>query len=146
MIQYVLYPTTLISINKSVPYVVIDKSNYLDNLDIVYQSINIFNSQIKWEDMYNITDAIDRFKNGYTMYVLYDNLVFGYMWFSKYLDGVYLQNLFMLKSKTQKWRATELLSAIIENHYNLTKIYCYIDDWNILSQKVVLKLGFLEKK
>jgi hypothetical protein len=146
MIWYILYPNTLISINKSVPYMVIDKSNYLDNLDIVENSINTFNSQINWEGMYNITDAIDRFENGYTMYVLYDNVVFGYLWFNKYLDGVCLQNLFMLKSKIQKWRATEFISNIIETHYNSIKVYCYADDWNISSQKVALKLGFLEKK
>jgi hypothetical protein len=96
--------------------------------------------------MYNIKDAVCRFKSDHTMYIAHDDInIYGYVWFNKYLDGVYLQNLFMIKSKLQKWRATEFLSSIIINLYNSVKIYCDIDDWNILSQKAALELGFLKK-
>jgi hypothetical protein len=145
MVWYVLFPNTLIPTEKNVPYLTINKHNYTQYIDIVKNSIRIFNSQIKWNGMYGLGEAIDRFERGYVMYMIYTDDIYGYVWFNDYEHGVYLQNLFMLKSKTQKWRATELVSSIIADKYSTLKVYCCIDDWNIISHRGVIKLGFVEK-
>lgn len=144
MIRYVLYPNTVIPTEKNVPYLAINKHNYIQYIDIVKNSIQIFNSQIKWDGMYGLDEAINRFEEEYIMYMIYTDDIYGYVWFNDYEDGVYLQNLFMVKSKTQKWRATELVSSIITDKYPTSTIYCYADDWNIGSQTVAKKLGFVE--
>jgi hypothetical protein len=145
MVWYVLFPNTLIPTEKNVPYLTINKHNYIQYIDTVKNSIRIFNSQVKWDGMYGLDEAINRFERGCIMYMIYTDDIYGYVWFNEYEDGVYLQNLFMLKSKTQKWRATELVSSIITDKYATLTVHCYADDWNIGSQNVAKKLGFVEK-
>jgi hypothetical protein len=148
MVRYVLYPENFINQNVICPFIQIDKSNYIKHLSIVKECIDLFHTEIKWDGMYNLDDAIQRFNDGYYNFVLIsDNIIYGYIW-SIWEDGIlFFENMFMRKFKiNKKWKGREFLSSIINTNYNNCEIYYYVDSWNIASIKMTKSLGFREYK
>jgi hypothetical protein len=112
--------------------------------NIIQNCINLFNSEIIWDDMFNVQTALDRIKNGDKMFVsYYKNQIVGYCWL-KCIDSAthYIYNVFIKTTNYSRiYGATDMLFYVIQNYTNKT-ILTNIDDWNIRSINVFTKLGF----
>jgi hypothetical protein len=144
--RFILYPKNFINQNVICPFIQIDKSNYIKHLSIVKECIDLFHTEIKWDGMYNLDDAIQRFNDGYYNFVLIsDNIIYGYIWSIWHDRILFFENMFMRKFKiNKKWKGREFLSSIINTNYNNCEIYYYVDSWNTASIKMTKSLGFVE--
>jgi hypothetical protein len=144
MISFSLSENDFISLGIEYNIVKVDQSNFENNRHYVLDSINNFNSEIEWNEMFTLEEAGNRVFNNMRMYIgLIDSKVFGHAWFRDYKDGSYLFNLFVKnKAKIENYTGTEFTSDIINKFENKYPIYCDIDEWNEKSTKLVSKLGF----
>lgn len=122
----------------------IDRSNFESNKQYVTDSINNFNSEIEWKEMFTLEEASNRVLNNMRMYIgLIDSKVFGHVWFKSYEDSNYLFNLFVKnKAKTGNYTGTEFTSDIINRFENKYPIYVNVDEWNEKSINLFNRLGF----
>ena len=109
----------------------------------IQKCIDLFNSEIKWDEMFDIQKALDRIERGEKMFVGYKNEdIFCYCWIKEnHKDDYYIYNVFSKKPKSlRKIGVIDLLYLVIKN-YTTGKIRAEIDDWNGQSQKVANRLG-----
>lgn len=141
--QFILYPENFVNQNVICPFIKIDKSNYIEHLSIVKECIDLFHTEIKWDGMYTLDEAVERFENGYYNFVLIsDNIIYGYFW----MNSTFLENIFMRSNGiVKKWKGREFASHIINTQYKNVEITNYVDDWNEKSIKLFKSLGFVEK-
>jgi hypothetical protein len=146
--RFILYPQNFVNQNVICPFIQIDKSNYIEHLSIVKECITLFNSELEWDGMYNLTDAIKRFEDGYVNFVLIENnVIYGYVWFIQNTTNVLLLNLFMRNNNIhKKYKGREFISNVIYTNYNECNIYNHVDEWNIKSINLFKSLGFIEYK
>ena len=122
---------------KDVDILEINKHNYFKYESLIQKCIDLFNSEHKWDEMWDIIDAELRLEKGEIMYIFIpNNTPLGYVWF----DKNYLYNAFMHSSR-EEGSTVNFLGACC--HKNKEKgIRLFTDDWNIRAQKVWKKLGF----
>jgi hypothetical protein len=146
--RFILYPQNFINQNVICPFIQIDKSNYIEHLSIIKECITLFNSELEWDGMYNLTDAIKRFEDGYVNFILIENnVIYGYVWFTQNTTNVLLLNLFMRNNNIhKKYKGREFISNVIYNNYNECNIHNQVDEWNIKSINLFKSLGFIEYK
>ena len=140
MIQYKLNCEDLIEHNIHPDFKLVEVTNDI----IIQKCINLFNSEIQWNDMFDSNEALDRIKRGEKMFVGYKNEdVFSYCWIRQDNEqSYYLYNVFSKKPKSlRKIGAIDLLYLVIK-HYTIGKIIVEIDEWNTQSQKIAEKIGF----
>ena len=109
----------------------------------IQKCIDLFNSEIQWNDMFDVQKALDRIERGEKMFVGYKNEdIFCYCWIRQDNEQeYYLYNVFSKKPKSlRKMGVIDLLYLVIKN-YTTGKIRAEIDDWNGQSQKVANRLG-----
>jgi hypothetical protein len=115
--------------------------------DTIQNCINLFNSKIKWDGMFNLEIADQRIKSGNKMYVGYfeDNII-GYSWLKSINNyKYYIYNVFIEQNSINRnFGASDLIYLIIKYH---TKglITLDVDEWNHKAQKFAEKLGFIKK-
>ena len=112
--------------------------------DIIQNCINLFNSKIKWNGMFNLEIADQRIKSGDKMYVGYfENNIIGYTWLKPINNHeYYIYNVFIEQdSINRNFGAADLVYLIIKYH---TKglITLDVDEWNDRAQKFAEKIGF----
>ena len=110
----------------------------------IQKCIDLFNSEIKWDEMFDIQKALDRIERGEKMFVGYKNEdIFCYCWIRQDNEQeYYLYNVFSKKPESlRKIGVIDLLYLVIKNH-TTGKIKVEIDKWNIQSQRVAERLGF----
>lgn len=144
MIYFSLSKNDFISLGIEYNIVKVNQSNFESNRQYVSDSIDNFNSEIKWDEMFTLDEAKNRVFNNMRMYIgLVDSKVFGHAWFKNYEDGSYLFNLFVKnKVKTENYTGTEFVSDIINRFENEYPIYADVDEWNEKSIKLLSRLGF----
>jgi hypothetical protein len=144
MISFSLNENDFTSLGVEYDIVKIDRSNFESNKQYVIDSINNFNSEIEWNEMFTLEEANNRVFNNMRMYLgLIDSKVFGHVWFKNYKDGSYLFNLFVKnKAKTENYTGTKFTSDIINRFENEYPIYANVDEWNEKSIKLFDRLGF----
>ena len=110
----------------------------------IQKCIDLFNSEIQWDEMFDIQKALDRIERGEKMFVGYKNEdIFCYCWIRQDNEQeYYLYNVFSKKPESlRKIGVIDLLYLVIKNH-TTGKIKVEIDKWNIQSQRVAERLGF----
>ncbi len=110
----------------------------------IQKCIDLFNSEIVWDGMFDIGEAMSRIQKGEKMFVGYKNEnPFCYCWLREDSDTqYYLYNVFSKKpTSLRKLGVIDLLYLVIKDHTK-GNIQVEIDDWNIKSQKVAKALGF----
>lgn len=110
----------------------------------IQKCIDLFNSEIQWNDMFDIQKALDRIEKGEKMFVGYKNEdIFCYCWIRQDSEQeYYLYNVFSKKPKSlRKMGVIDMLYLVIKYH-TIGKISVEIDEWNTQSQKVAKRLGF----
>ena len=114
------------------------------DLPEIQKCIDLFNSEIKWEGMFDIKEAQRRIDLGDLMIIgYYNKKIFGYCWLKTISRESFLYyNLFSVStSEKRNYGATDLLYLVIEKYTN-GEIESFIDEWNYKSIRVAEKLGF----
>lgn len=122
----------------------IDNTNFEYYKHHIIESINNFNLEINWNDMFNLDEVKYRLSNDMNMYIgILNDSPFGHVWFKEYEDGKYLYNLFV-KNKTniKEYTGKEFVSDIINRFEIQYPIYADVDDWNEKSIRLFKRLGF----
>lgn len=109
----------------------------------LYDEIQNFKEEIDWPEMWDIEEAKKRLKNGWILVTLeFNNFIKGWFWF----DVNYSQahNLYVNKNYRNMGYASLLYQKIDEFAYknNIKIIYGEIEDWNLKSIDLILKMGW----
>lgn len=114
--------------------------DYLQDLD---REIAVFKQHIDWKDMWDIKEAERRLLNNWeVLFFIPENIIKGWYWldvsnkesFNLYVNPEYRNKGWGLKMH----KAMNQLSIDL----GLTDLHCFIDDWNVLSQKLILRSGW----
>lgn len=107
---------------------------------VIRKCIELFNSEIKWDQMWNLQNSFDRLNNDQILYVLIsDEDPIGFVW----LDETYLYNTFVSKKREDGMSHWFLQNVIIDRfNNNVEFIELYTEEWNTRSIRFWEKLGF----
>lgn len=119
----------------------INRSNFEENVSLIEKSIDLFNSEISWEDMWDAVDAEIRVSQNQTLYLLLENQEpIGHVWY----DNYYLYNAYVSKERhdgDSVWFIQETMWDMkLTNGLNYIKLY--VDSWNERAIKFWEKLGY----
>ena len=119
--------------------IVIETSeDYEKNKEKIQSGIDLFNSEIDWEDMWDYEKGLNRIaKPEYRLFLLeVDAAIKGFVWYNR----GYLHNLFISKT-----RPDNISVKFIRGTFNFVP-YVYIslvvDQWNTKAQRFFEKVGF----
>lgn len=119
--------------------------NFEESKDLIQKSIKLFNSEIEWDEMWDIHTAQIRLTQNQTLYLLLENQTpLGHVWYDYY----YLYNAYVNKARYDGdsiWFIQETMWDMKETH-NLKKIELYVDDWNHRAINFWNKLEFKNKE
>jgi hypothetical protein len=108
--------------------------------------IDSFNTEYKWDDMFDINDAENRIVEGHILFILYyDSKEIGYVWFKEidknicYLYNLYVTNILYRPEYSPIWFINETSSVMLKYY---KKIQCECEDWNTSAQNVFTSNGF----
>ena len=128
---------------EGISFLKITQDNFSETKEFIQKSIDTFNSEIEWNEMWNIDTADDRLFSGEILYLLFDgDIPIGHVWYDLY----YLYNAFVSKKREDGdsiWFIQETMWDMKEN-YDLSYIKLYVDDWNERAIKFWKKLGYRE--
>ena len=128
---------------EGISFLKITQDNFSETKELIQKSIDTFNSEIEWNEMWDIETANDRLSNGEILYLLLDsNTPIGHVWYDLY----YLYNAFVSKKREDGdsiWFIQETMWNMKEN-FDLKYIKLYVDDWNERAIKFWKKLGYRE--
>ena len=130
--------------------VVIDSIDKLEaNKKLVLKSIDLFNANVDYDDMWNMFEASKRVQRGEKLFLsttkeeyswrnkqLTKVVPLGFVWFKKN----YLYNMFMHSSRPEGHTVKFVRACFNLVFYRTISLYC--DDWNIRAQKMFEKVGF----
>ena len=121
----------------------INKSNFEENVSLIEKSIDLFNSEISWEDMWDVHDAEVRVSQNQILYLLLENQQpIGHVWY----DSYYLYNAYVSKDREDGdsvWFIQETMWDM-KNTTNIKYIKLYVDSWNERAIRFWEKLGFIK--
>ena len=140
MIKYKLKYEDLIDHNIHPDFKILEVTDTI----VIQKCIDLFNSEIQWNGMFNIQEALHRIERGEKMFVGYKNEdIFCYCWIRRDDEQMYyIYNVFSKKPKSlRKIGVIDLLYSVIKYH-TIGKIIGEVDEWNTQSKKVTEKLGF----
>ena len=127
----------------SLSYIRITNKEYKSSKQLILQTIDTFNSEIKWEDMWDIYDAEVRLNQKQILYLLLDsNIPMGHVWY----DSYYLYNAFVSKERRDGdslWFIQETMWDMKEKS-NIKSVKLYVDSWNERAIKFWKKLNFIQ--
>ena len=68
-------------------------------VEVIQSAIDLFNSEISWDGMFDVEEAIGRMDNGERFYVLHEEgKILGYIWIKK---DSYYYNFFVTQNRTK---------------------------------------------
>ena len=114
--------------------------NFSDFTDKIQLSIDKFNSQIEWDNMWDLNDAYERLSRNNTLYLLLKNdLPIGHVWYI----GEYLYNAFVSNERVNgesQWFIQQTMLDRNTSGYNT--ITLYTETWNERANSFWKKLGY----
>ena len=70
-----------------------------NEIDIIQKAIDLFNSEISWDGMFNVEEALERMSNGERFYILHEEgKLLGHIWVK---NNSYVYNFFVTKNRTK---------------------------------------------
>lgn len=110
--------------------------------------IDYFNTEYKWDNMFNINDVEHRIKNGEKLFLLhYDNTPIGYVFF-KHIDeqtcfgyNLYVTKVVKRPDNAAYWFYNKASGTML-NEYKSIKVE--IEDWNEVVFYIVKSIGYTE--
>jgi RimJ/RimL family protein N-acetyltransferase len=125
-----------------IPSYIIEVDNISIILDKLLEEINQFNSELKWDGMWGVTEAENRLIDGWKLIVFTPTeTIKGWYWLDK--EGV-SRNLYINKEYRNRGIGREMNLALFNicKKVNMNEVVCYIDDWNISSIKCIENSGW----
>jgi hypothetical protein len=114
--------------------------------DDIKKLITYFNSEFKWDDMFNFNDVTNRIQNGHLLFILYyGNKAIGYIFFEPKSDTEFvLYNLYVTnKVKRPNYAAQWFINKCIKLLPNSTlKVSCMCEDWHHTAHNLFKINGF----
>ena len=122
----------------------IDKNNIWDNLSYVSKTIQKFNEEISWDDMWTVENADTRTNINHRLFILLENNEpIGHVWF----DGGLLYNAFVSKERQDGdsvWFIEESITKL-SGYIGTKQITLCVDDWNKRAIRFWEKLNFIKE-
>ena len=118
----------------------IDSNNFDTYKDTIQLSIDKFNSQINWDDMWDLKESKKRISQNQSLYLLLKNeLPIGHVWYI----GEYLYNAFV-SIERKKGESQWFIGETIKDRFNqgYKTITLYTEEWNKNAIGLWEKLGF----
>jgi len=135
---------TTVASKKRTPlsFIRVTSDSFTQHKPSIEQSIKLFNSEIIWDDVWDIDEAEARLKGGETLYLLCENEnPLGHVWYNlNYLYNAYVST--NRQDGDSMWFIQETMWDM-KSEYDLTYIKLYVDDWNDRAKKFWKKLGYL---
>jgi len=126
-----------------ISYIKIDKNNYKLYSDLIKKSIQLFNDEIEWDNMWDYNESIKRFNNNHIMYIMIENnSPLGYVWY----DKNYLYNTFVTEKRIKGDSQNFINYTLYDIKTKYTTVQCQCDDWNIRAQRFFKGIGFINLK
>jgi hypothetical protein len=147
MTTYYLEKGRLIPVDKESPFLEVNQSNLNNFTHVIQQSIDLFNSELTWDDMFNMEISHNRILIGHRMFIgVENNKVYGYFWVEVMDDSYYIYNLFTTKNiKNFGYTGRHLLYTVIKKVLFDKPCFGKIDEWNQKSINLVKKIGCILK-
>lgn len=102
----------------------------------IQQSIDLFNSEIEWDDMWTLDRAYERFESGYKLFLLrLDDKPLGHIW----NDGHMFINVYVSKNRPDG--LSEKFFKYAQFLSGEPSIELYTDEWNKRAQRFFEKVG-----
>lgn len=142
MKQYILHKNNFIK-EELITHHVIDIQNYISDIQSLIDS---FNSEYKWDGIFDIDECKNRINSGQYLFLLkLNDTPIGYVWFKKLTsDTCFGYNLYVTKQTPRpKYAPTwfyRKVSGIMLEKYN--SIHVEIEDWNDVVFELVESIGY----
>jgi len=115
----------------------IKENNFKEFEPLIQETIDTFNKNVEWKDMWDIKEAEFRLKDGQDLFIGYDRQgALAHVWFEKN----YLYNCFVNPRRPEGYGVTFVTKCIQGISHRRIRLYC--DEWNIKAQKLFEKVGF----
>jgi GNAT superfamily N-acetyltransferase len=114
--------------------------DYLQDLD---REIAVFKQHIDWKDMWDIKEAERRLLNNWEVFLFIpENIIKGWYWLD--VSNKEPFNLYVNPEYRRKGWGFKMLLAMnqLAKDLGFNELHCYVDDWNVTSQKLFLKSGW----
>ena len=114
--------------------------NFSDFTDKIQLSIDKFNSQIEWDNMWDLNEAYERLSRNNTLYLLLKNdLPIGHVWYI----GEYLYNAFVSNERVKGESQWFIQQTMLDRHtLGYDTITLHTETWNELANSFWKKLGY----
>lgn len=114
--------------------------NFSDFTDKIQLSIDKFNSQIEWDNMWDLNEAYERLSRNNTLYLLLkNNLPIGHVWYI----GEYLYNAFVSNERVNGESQWFIQQTMLDRHkLGYDTITLYTETWNERANSFWKKLGY----
>ena len=143
MLDYILHKNSLVFTSDIIPLLVINLDTFDSNIPIINQCIELFNSQLEWDDMFDISEARRRIVSGDTMYIGIDDEVYSYLWVNDNPNYYFIYNVFSNNIRNNpNYTGKDLMYSVIKSYLLDKDCRCEIDEWNIKSINLFKKMGF----
>lgn len=142
MKNYILHTDTFIKEELTIHHIV-DIQNYISDIQSLIDS---FNSEYKWDGMFDIDECKNRINSGQYLFLLkLNDIPIGYVWFKELTsDTCFGYNLYVTKQvQRPKYAPTwfyRKVSGIMLEKYN--SIDVEIEDWNDVVFELVESIGY----
>ena len=145
MLDYILHKNSLAITSDTIPLLVINLDTFDSNIPIINQCIELFNSQLEWDDMFDISEARRRIVSGDTMYIGIDDEVYSYLWVNDNPNYYFIYNVFSNNIRNNpNYTGKDLMYSVIKSYLLDKDCRCEIDEWNIKSINLAKKMGFIQ--
>jgi hypothetical protein len=142
MKPYILHKDNFIKEELTIHYVV-DISNYISDIQLL---IDYFNSEYKWDGMFDIDECENRIELGHYLFLLkLNHAPIGYVWFKELSNDVcFGYNLYVTKQISRPkysptWFYREVSGRMLQK-YNSIEVE--IEDWNSVVFELVENIGY----
>ena len=115
----------------------IRENNFDEFKPLVQETIDTFNKNVEWKEMWDIKEAEFRLKDGQDLFIGYDREgALAHVWFEKN----YLYNCFVNPRRPDGYGVIFVTKCLQGISHRRIRLYC--DEWNIKAQKFFEKVGF----
>jgi hypothetical protein len=122
----------------------IDKNNIYENLTHVQNTINKFNQEIEWRNMWTREQSITRTNTNHKLFILLEgNNPLGHVWFNRN----FLYNAFVSQERQDgdsMWFIEECIFEM-NNKFLIQEVNLKVDSWNKRAIRFWEKLNFIKE-
>jgi len=112
-----------------------------NNFSDLRREIMCFNRNIKWDGMWNITEARKRLKNNWRLVIFKpQDKIKGWGWLNK--NNKEICNIYVNSKHRNQGIGTKIVNSLHRHCQDWDRWWSQIDDWNIPSQKVFSKCNY----